>query len=680
MQMKHLLFITSLCIAAAFSTSLAQDNTQDGLPEGAIARLGKGGINIMQFSPDGTRLAVGTDIGVWLYDLPDGKETALFTERTGQVNTLEFSQDGKTLASGGFNSPDIHLWDLNTNNRHTSFSSKGSLVTIAFSQNNTTLTSLDFMNIIRWNVHTGKKMSESPLWDGDISSNVRTTESYETAVLSQDGSSLATGTREGRIRLWDTATAMRHKDLKGHAVDSLSEKVDRSILALSFSPDGKIIASGCIDNTVQLWDTEKSIKLTTLLGHKGWVTALAFSADGKMLASGDANKAIKLWDVDTHKERATLLGHKNTINVLAFAPKGTSPYRGCLASASSDGTIRFWDQHNGKELLTFTSGHTESVKSVAFSEDGKKLTTVAFNGILDVWNLKAMHEFVTFTDAHCDATAGAAISSDASLFARKGGKGFIAFRTHDQGKSTFIGTTPLQLWKITTGEEISGPWQYTQYTNALTFSPHNNIFVASIGNRSGSIIGWHKDTGVELFRFNTGSPHSVKLTFSPNGKLLATNGIHVKTHVWDITIPRELTPPNMKKHRALAFSPDNTILALTIGKEIVLYNITSTGIQEQDRIIHKNLGYSELLIFSPDGKILLNTQMQLSDDAQAMGYVIKLWDTNGNDLQTLTGHTNNITTLVFSPDGKTLASSSGDGTVLLWDWVKVTVKSKTEQN
>ena len=153
----------------------------------------------------------------------------------------------------------------------------------------------------------------------------------------------------------------------------------------------------------------------------------------------------------------------------------------------------------------------------------------------------------------------------------------------------------------------------------------------------------------------------------------------MKTQIWDITTPRELTPPNMEKHNALAFSPDNTILALALGKEIVLWNITSKGIQEQGGIVHKNLSFSERLIFSPDGKILLNTQMQLFDDARGMGFVIKLWDINGDDLATLSGHTNNITTLVFSPDGKTLASSSGDGTVLLWDWEKISTKSKIEQ-
>ena len=112
MKTKCLFCLTLLLTVGILSHSFAQDNTKVGLPEGAIARLGKGGINLMRFSPDGTRLVVGTDVGVWVYDVPDGKETALFTGHTGQVIAL--STDGKILASGGFNNPIIQLWDLDT--------------------------------------------------------------------------------------------------------------------------------------------------------------------------------------------------------------------------------------------------------------------------------------------------------------------------------------------------------------------------------------------------------------------------------------------------------------------------------------------------------------------------------------------------------------------------------------
>ena len=151
--MKHLFFITCLLAAAMLSNSSAQDNTKVGLPEGAIARLGKGGINLMRFSPDGTRLAVGTDVAMWLYDVPDGKETALFTGHTGQVNALAFPADGKTLVSSGFNNPIIQLWDLETG--------------------------------------------------GKLSTLTGHTEHITTLIFSHDGNIFASGSEDGTVLLWD---------------------------------------------------------------------------------------------------------------------------------------------------------------------------------------------------------------------------------------------------------------------------------------------------------------------------------------------------------------------------------------------------------------------------------------------------------------------------------------------
>ena len=436
---------------------------------------------------------------------------------------------------------------------------------------------------------------------------------------------------------------------------------------MAFSPDGKIIASGSQDKKVQLWDIEKRRKLATLEAHEGWITALAFSADGKILASGDTNKVIKLWDVDTHKERATLLGHKNTISTLTFAPKGQSQYSGCLASGSYDGTIRFWDPENGKELITFASGHTESVKTVAFSEDDLNISVAAHNSTVSLWSLQTGNELHTFDDQPYDA-ATVALSPDATRFVLQGSNGFrymSPYMYRDRGSYRTLSN--IQLWDIINSEEVPGPWQDVGGTNAITFSPDNHILVASLD--SDIVLAWHVNTGAELFRSNSESALSPDLVFSPNGKLLSRYGTHVKTQIWDISMQQEITPPNTEKHSALAFSSDNTTIALGDPKGIFLWNVTPTGVQEHAKITDKPRAFSSVLIFSPDGEILLDTK----------GSEIILWDTNGINLGTLSGHTQTITTLVFSHDDKTLASGSDDGTVLLWDWEKISTKNKMEQ-
>ena len=91
-----------------------QNETRGGLPEGAIVRLGKGGINTMQFSPDGTRFAVGSDVGLWVYDVATGAEVDLSNNIIGQVNTIAFSPDSRLIACGGYFRPIIQMWDMET--------------------------------------------------------------------------------------------------------------------------------------------------------------------------------------------------------------------------------------------------------------------------------------------------------------------------------------------------------------------------------------------------------------------------------------------------------------------------------------------------------------------------------------------------------------------------------------
>ncbi len=661
MKTKILSFTLILLIVTVHQISFAQDNTQAGLPEGAIARLGKGGINIMRFSPDGTRLAVGTDVGVWLYDVPDGKETALFTGHTGHVNALAFSHDSKMLASGGFSNPIIQLWDIETGTKLSKFTltkSTDSIEALTFSEDAKTLIDLDMVGRIRhWDIETGNKSSSSSMM-----------QSHGAVVFSPANNMLASGHSDGKIRLWNATTGKRQATLTGHA--RLLKRDDKDVWALAFSHDGKMLASGSHDKTVKLWNTDNRKNFATFKGHNGWVIAVAFSADGSILASGDTNKIIKLWDVNTKQERATLIGHTNAISALVFSPDGKT-----LASGSYDGTIRFWNQDSGEEISTFTVGHTEWVKTVAFSENGTILTSAFFDGTVNVWSVKTKRELTTFTAAQNENTNGIAFSPDATLLVSQGINGVtLAFRPHDFGyRGSGAGTRkPIQLWDITTGDHIPGPWQdLDRHANALAISPGNKILVAGIGHL-GDILAWDINTGEKMFHFNVDTPFLRKLEFSPNGKLLASSGVHVRTPIWDVATQQEIiTPLNMERAEVVVFSHDSTRLAAGDHDRIIFGDITPTGMKEHGKIL--NSGYNQELIFSPNGDVLVTSKKKGWEN------LIQLWGVkNGWNLGTLSGHTEEITTLEFSTDGKTLASGSKDGTVLLWDWEKIVAKAMND--
>ncbi len=237
-------------ITEAQGDEIVEDYTKWELPEKAKARLGKGGINAMQFSPDGTLLAVGNDIGIWLYDVKTGKEISLFP---GICESLAFSSDGRFLANGGFGKRrgnELQLWEITTRKKVSLTSAPRSATALHFSEDGKTLVSVDSWGatISRLDIETGKKnvthLEEQPDSLGHI---------IEVYAFTHD--KVAGGKRDGKIRLWDTATGKKLITLSGHAVENQEPLPDTHVLALAFSPDGTRLASGSTDTTVRLWDT-----------------------------------------------------------------------------------------------------------------------------------------------------------------------------------------------------------------------------------------------------------------------------------------------------------------------------------------------------------------------------------------------------------------------------------------
>ena len=660
MRTNYLYLIILLLTSAIISTSFAQDNTQLGLPEGAIARLGKGGINIMRFSPDGTHLAVGTDVCIWIYDVADGTETALYSGYSGQVNALAFSPDGNILASAGANNPVIQFWDVETRSKLNTIQLREFVFSIpALAFYGRTLVSLNSSRqITYWHAETGRKLSEE---DG--------LEQFDAAVFSENGTMLAIFDRKRKIHLWDTTASSQLGTLMGHGGGP-----DSMVLSMAFSPNENILASACEDKTVKLWDTKNYTLHATLRGHKTWVTAVAYSNDGKTLVSGDADKTIKIWDVKTQQERVTIKGHKSTINTLTFAPEGHSRYSSCLVSGSADGTIKFWNPDNGEEPTTFTTGHIESVKAVAFSENDKTLVSAAYNGNVEMWDLSTMEKQTTFTKGQTDIADILMFSSDATYYVRQSWLGYIAFSTFGLGyhSGTARSFNNFKLLNITTGKEIPGPWEAT--TDALTtaaFSPTDDVLAVINDNE---LLGWDINSGNELFQFNIDWNPDGNLVFSSDGKRIAKIDAADNPHVWNLEKMDEPPKVSDKHGDILAFSPNGKILAIG-GKDAAIYFWEYDKDGENETTIERQgfYGFEKTMTFSPDGSILLD-----------LGHVhwnihIELWDVKmGRKMGRLIGHTEFITSLVFSHDGKILSSTSEDGTILLWDWDKIVSKMKGE--
>lgn len=685
MKTKILSFTLFLLTTMLLSTSFAQDNTQVGLPEGAIARLGKGGISVMQFSPDGTSLAVGTSIGVWLYDVKTGNAKALIPSITRQidkkiknifgehdwigdsvsyVNCLAFSPDNRMFAVGEMDNFVVQLWDLETGLQKSTLPAthqQNKAYAIAFSEDSKTLiTPHYFGEIIHWDVPTGSRRV--------FLDNHSPSHAYDRIAIAKDGKTFVSGDRkDGEIRLWDAYTGRQLTLFQAktpfNGISIHEPKPQKGVKVLALAPDGKTVASAHDDSTVRLWDIASSTETVTFYGHTERVNSIVFSPDSKMLVSGSNDETIIFWDVNKKRKITTLTGHDDSVQAVTFSQNGE-----ILASGSTDSTIRFWDVKTKQEMSIFASGHTKEIISVAFTADDRMLATAAENGTVEIWDLKTRKLLPKPSIAYHDKTEAATLSQDARLFVSHGSDTTVR-SNEGNTRTTWLPNRETRICVLPTGDEIL---KLQENAESYAFSPDNTMLATYIDytNLKGIRIV-ETDTWKELFFIRERISFADNLLFSPNSKLLASYGTHTKTRVWDVSTQTEITPPDIKEASGLAFSPNSKVLVNGNHEGIVLWSITPTGLQKLGPINNSRRAFSKGLVISPDGKTFIDSSSSGRND------VIRLWDVDTRlNLDTLSGHTWSIPSLVFSHDGQTLASGSGDGTVLLWDWENVVNKAK----
>ena len=278
-----------------------------------------------------------------------------------------------------------------------------------------------------------------------------------------------------------------------------------SVIPVAFSPDSKTLASGSMDKTIKLWDTQAGTLRQTLTGHTNGVHALAFSPDGKQLASGSDDKTIKLWDAETGALRQTLSPSTSAVHAIAFSPDGK-----LLASGSTDKAVKLWDIQSGEIKQTLAS-HTDVVKTVAFSADGKQLASGSDDKTIKLWDAQTGALIQTLT-GHSSGIHAVAFSPDVKTLA-----------------SASIDKT-IKLWDAQTGALKQTLTGHTNGIHALAFLPNGKALVS--GSNDKTLKLWDTQTGA-LRQTLTGHNDSVmSVEFSPDGKQLASGSDDKTVKLW----------------------------------------------------------------------------------------------------------------------------------------------------
>ena len=624
-----------------------QEVTQWYLPEGAEARLGKGSISgNITFSPDGTQLFVPTSIGIWIYDAYTNKALKLYTEHSHDLGQIAFSPDGQTLAgSRSWGDTKVYLWDANTGKHKATLIGHADEVTnIAFSPDGRTLvSSSEDGTLFLWDTVTGMSFAtfggNEDVW-------------RKALALSPDGEMIASGGFEDPLQLWSINTRQSVAILENNRFP---------VSAVAFSPDGRTLASGGYDETIRLWDVENHTLKVELSGPTRRVWSLAFSPDGRTLVSSSDDGTLFLWDVSSYALKTTRIGHTRPTTSIAFSPNGFT-----LASASHDGTIRLWDGISGDPRAMIT-GHAVEVSSLAFSPDGQTLATSGWESVVQLWEIAGPTPLKAIRTGHLDGIESIAFSPDGRTIASGGSGGWednTVFLWDVRDKTPLEGSGLVCQFPVPSDHKAAY-LPHIEEVSAVAFSPDGTTLAAGEEYGSNRVILLDVATGVSkavLAIPRTNNSDGVTcIAFSPDGETLAI-GYYRNIGLWDVrsaTFKAKLVGHAHWVY-SVAFSPDGTTLASCsrLGTTVGLWDVArATQIAE----LKGHTGGALSVAFSPDG----NT---LAIGGTYKDSTVQLWDvSNIRHKTTLAGHRYGVNNLAFSPDGGTLASSSRDGTVLLWE-------------
>jgi WD40 repeat protein len=490
-------------------------------------------------------------------------------------------------------------------------------------------------------------------------------------AFSPGGQTLASGSLDGKIVLWDVASGKSLQEVWSH---------QGAVTSLAFAPDAGTLASGGADATLNLWNTTlRAIPpLLTLVPGHGAVRSVAFSPDGRTLATSGEDGKARLWAFPALEWQRELGDYLGPATCVAFSPEGHR-----LALGGADRRITLWDTRDGRRLHEL-KGHVGVVTSLRFSPDGKRLASSAHDSEVRVWDLEDLRKSLKLK--HLTASQCVDWSPDGRLLC-------AGTDAPEETESSHLAI----LWNAETGQEIARLKGHRAHLTLVRFSPDGKRLAT--GASDTQLHLWDVATRKVLGSMTThwGVPDA---RFLPDGQTLAVAMHAGRFCLWDLSTFREAV--QYEGHGpftvaglygwgiyGVAVSPDGSVVASTDSRGLVKFWPTFRGTRDPTSAAASltkraaatgpvmpppgaapapsGLVYSIaaqqsgalFATFSPDGKLLAAG----GED----GTLVFLETEKGRVLRTVPAHKGAVLTGAFSPDGRRFATGGSDGDVKRWD-------------
>ena len=646
----------NLIVPAPVSAN-GDDVTTWALPEGAIARLGRGSVRDMTFSPDGQCFAVASAIGLWLYELSTLSPITLCDTERGMTDSITFSPDNRWIVTHTC-AGDIKIWDIERGVCITKVDDHGrsGISKPVFSQDGQRIAAISFSShgkIYVWCLHTGEQLSETEI---QYSYDIYPYRFTPDARLLVGKKSERDADPEAFI-IWHVET--------GERIGCITEYPDE-MENLRFSPNGRHLAASSSDGAIWVWNIEKGQLVTTYTDYSDAKIFPHYTSTDELIAAVVSDRKVEVWNIEQNEKLDEFEHRGNSGRYSCFSENGTQ-----LAVASPS-EIKIWTKGNNADTHTVSTihGHIPTIDTLAISENEKTLAAGLWRDNVLLWNIASRCSYRPHDEKLPGTNHNVFLSPDRKI---------ISMNVYGDNLYVSEVSKSQAIAKITGPEEGLG--------RAKAFAPtghriaradrNDNIHIwerIPILNNKTEAESWKKHITLlndkDFFDGLRYNPNG--LAFSPDGKRLASisRSRDCKACLWDADSGEQITelsltsPTNYAKDAGIVFSPNGEIIAGGKLGEIRLWDATDGRMLmtlPQPEGNHRPI----TLCFSPCGHYLLSGSWWQPDLQKVP---IRLWKVDtGENIATFWGHTTDVQCFAFSQDGTLLVSGGHDGAIYLWD-------------